>query len=392
MSSEDILLVAGEASGDLHGARLLSELRKLRPQLRAFGLGGDELHAAGFDRICHSSDISVVGITEVLTILARARRIFATLLREAERREASAAILIDFPDFNLRLAKALKKRGLTVIYYISPQVWAWRQGRVKTISKVVDDMLVLLPFEVDFYKGHGIEAIHVGHPLVDEVPSLPQVWDQPRSDERFHIALLPGSRRSEVRVLLPILLEAARRLRKRLPCRFSLIRAASLSQDEIAARASTVDDLEIVSTDRFATLATCHLALCAAGTATLEVGLLGTPMIVTHRVGGWTYRLGRLLVDLPYASLVNLLLDREAVPELLQWKARPDTLCEEAVALLGDEDRLGRIRRDLGELRQRIGPPGASRRAALEIIRRLEGPDAPLPTPAAAKEQQRDPF
>ena len=180
----DLLVVAGEASGDLHGARLLTSLREMAPGLSAFGLGSQELRAAGMEPIANSAEISVVGITEVVRILPRAREIFRALLAEVDRRGARTALLIDFPDFNLRLAKALKSRGVRVLYYISPQVWAWRRGRVRTISRVVDAMYVILPFEVDFYRRHGVEAIEVGHPLVDEVPQLEQTWNRVRGRTR----------------------------------------------------------------------------------------------------------------------------------------------------------------------------------------------------------------
>ncbi len=370
MGSKDLLLVAGEASGDLHGARLLQQLRNLGFEDEAFGLGGDELKAAGLDSTAHSSEISVVGIIEVLKILRRARQIFAELLEQVDRRRPMAAVLIDFPEFNLRLAKALRQREVPVIYYIGPQVWAWRRGRVKTIARLVDKMLVLFPFEVDFYRHHGVEAIHVGHPLVDEVPQLPQAWDHGvQEGQPFHVSLLPGSRRSEVEVLLPILLAAARRLAEELPVRFSLIRASTISRQELEAELEHSGlSVTLVSADRFRTIASSHLALCAAGTATLEVGLLGTPMIVTHRVHLGSYLLGRLLVRLPYASLVNLLLDQEAVPELLQRRARPDQISRQAVDLLTDRDKIRQVRTSLSGLRERIGPPGASRRAAEEVL------------------------
>ncbi len=378
MGSKDLLLVAGEASGDLHGARLLQELRNLGFEDEAFGLGGDELKAAGLDSTAHSSEISVVGIIEVLKILRRARQIFAELLEQVDRRRPMAAVLIDFPEFNLRLAKALRQREVPVIYYIGPQVWAWRRGRVKTIARLVDKMLVLFPFEVDFYRHHGVEAIHVGHPLVDEVPQLPQAWDHGvQEGQPFHVSLLPGSRRSEVEVLLPILLAAARRLAEELPVRFSLIRASTISRQELEAELEHSGlSVTLVSADRFRTIASSHLALCAAGTATLEVGLLGTPMIVTHRVHLGSYLLGRLLVRLPYASLVNLLLDQEAVPELLQRRARPDQISRQAVDLLTDRDKIRQVRTSLSGLRERIGPPGASRRAALQVLSYLTGGSA----------------
>jgi lipid-A-disaccharide synthase len=377
-SSPELLVVAGEASGDLHGARLISELRRRVPDLKAFGLGGDEMRAAGLEAVAHSSEISVVGITEVLKILPRARQIFAALLREVDRRRPGLAVLIDFPDFNLRLARKLKERGLKVVYYISPQVWAWRRGRIKAIARLVDRMLVLFPFEVDFYRGHGVDVTHVGHPLVDEVPVLPQAWDR---DEPaggglyggpYRIALLPGSRRSEVEALLPTLLEAARRLAGRLPVEVRIIRAPTISADLLEEEVELAGlPVEVVGEDRFAAVADSHLALCASGTATLEVGLLGTPMIMVYRLASWTYALARLMVHLPNVSLVNLVSGSRVVPELIQGEANPERIAAEAARLLTDAGERNRMREALAGVRGRLGEGGASRRAAAEVAAML---------------------
>jgi lipid-A-disaccharide synthase len=368
-TSRELLVVAGEASGDLHGARLISELRRRVPDLTVFGLGGDEMRAAGLEAVAHSSEISVVGITEALKILPRAREIFAGLLREVERRRPALAVLVDFPDFNLRLAKALKERGVEVVYYISPQVWAWRKGRVKTISRRVDRMLVLFPFEADFYREHGVDVVHVGHPLVDEVPVLPQVWDgEGAVDGPFRVALLPGSRASEVEALLSTLLESVKRLSAQLPVEARIIRAPTIPPEMVEEAVELAGlEVEVVDEDRFAAVADSHLALCASGTATLEVGLLGTPMIMVYRLASWTYALAKLMVRLPNVSLVNLVLDRRAVPELIQGDANPERIASEAARLLTDAGERGRMRAALAEVRGRLGEGGASRRAAGEV-------------------------
>jgi len=370
MNFLSLLIVAGEASGDMHSARLLSEIRRLLPEVRAFGMGGAELRAAGLEVVADSEEISVVGISEALKVLPRAREIFRTLLMEVERRDSGAAVLVDSPDFNLRLAKALKRRGRKVVYYISPQVWAWRRGRVRLIAKVVDKMLVVLPFEVEFYRQHGIDAVHVGHPLVDEVPRLDHVWDRmPDSAGPFNIALLPGSRKSEVESILPTLLEAARELGRHLEVRLKLIKASSLDRAYLETFIESSGlDVEIVENDRFPALADSHLALCASGTATLEVGMVGTPMIVVYRVRPWTYLLGRLLVRLPNVSLVNLVLGKRVVEELIQGSARPARICDEAVRLLTNQDRIRQMRSSLEQLWVRLGESGASRRAAAEVV------------------------
>ncbi|HEY2294316.1 MAG TPA: lipid-A-disaccharide synthase [Thermoanaerobaculia bacterium] len=376
-SSRELLVVAGEASGDLHGARLISELRRRLPDVKTFGLGGDEMRQAGLEPVAHSSEISVVGLTEVLKILPRAREIFADLLREVDRRRPGVAVLIDFPDFNLRLAKELKSRGVEVLYYISPQIWAWRRGRVKTISRLVDRMLVLFPFEVDFYKDHDVDVVHVGHPLVDEVPVLPQAWDRNGAadgsfagpfDGPYRVALLPGSRTSEVEALLPTLLEAVKRLAAELPVEARIIKAPTVPLeliDEAVALAGA--QVEIVEDDRFAAVADSHLALCASGTATLEVGLLGTPMIMVYRLARWTYAFARLVIRLPNVSLVNLVLGRRVVPELIQGEANPERIAAEAARLLTDAGERKRMRAALAEVRGRLGEGGASRRAAEEV-------------------------
>jgi lipid-A-disaccharide synthase len=378
MTSSDLLVVAGEASGDLHGARLLAALGRRLPGIRAFGLGSDQLAAAGLERIADSREISVVGLVEVLSILTRAREIFHQLLAETERRRPRAAVLIDFPDFNLRLARELAWRGVPVVYYVSPQIWAWRRGRVRTIADAVARMLVLFKFEEDFYRAHRVPAVHVGHPLVDEVPEdLPQAWSaEPagRPVDRFRVALLPGSRKSELAALLPAMAGAVARLGARLPIDVRLIRAPSLDP-ELVERAAAEANLsaEIVAEDRLRAVADSHLALCASGTATLETGLLGTPMIVLYRLAPISYLLARLLVRVPHFSLVNLVLERGAVPELLQKEASPERIAGLAERLLTDRRAIARMRSELADLRGRLGAAGASERAAAEVAAVLEG-------------------
>lgn len=377
MTSSDLLVVAGEASGDLHGARLLAALGRRLPGLRAFGLGSDQLAAAGLERIADSREISVVGLVEVLSVLTRAREIFRQLLAETERRRPRAAVLIDFPDFNLRLARELAWRGVPVVYYVSPQIWAWRRGRVRTIADTVARTLVLFRFEADFYRAHGVPAVHVGHPLVDEVPEhLPQAWaSEPvgRPVDRFRVALLPGSRESELAALLPAMAGAVARLGARLPIDVRLIRAPSLDAGLVERAAAAANlSAEIVAEDRLRAVADSHLALCASGTATLETGLLGTPMIVLYRLAPLSYLLARLLVRVPHFSLVNLVLERSAVPELLQKEASPERIAGLAERLLTDRRAIARMRSELAGLRGRLGAAGASERAAAEVATILE--------------------
>ena len=353
-----LLIVAGEASGDLHAARLLAELRRLRPDVEPFGMGGEELAAAGAELLADSHEVAVVGIAEALKVLPRAREVFKLLLAETARRRPPVAVLVDFAEFNLRLARQLAARGVRVVYYISPQVWAWRRGRVRTIARCVERMLVLFPFEETFYREHGVHVDHVGHPLVDEVPELPQAWDAPPpAGEPLRLALLPGSRRSEIEALLPTMLGAAAAMAAELPLAVTLIRAQTVPRElidrHLAAAALPVRVVE--SDDRFATIAASHLALCASGTATLEVGLLRTPLIVVYRLHRWSYLLGRALVKLPYFSLVNLVLGETAAPELLQHDATPERVAAVGLRLLRDAETRDRLRGRLVLLRHRLG-------------------------------------
>ncbi len=329
----------------------------------------------GVELVADVSAISVIGLAEVARVLPEARKIFKKLVARAKADPPDVAVLIDFPEFNLRLAPALRKLGVKVVYYVSPQVWAWRKGRVKSMARSIDRMLVLFPFEEVFYRGR-LEVSHVGHPLVDEVPIRPQVWDSGSEPGPIRIVLLPGSRSSEVKRLLPVLLETAQRLEKDRPdMKVTLIEAATLDSKE-ADRMIGDSGLEVervAEADRFDAIASAHLALCASGTATLEVGLLRTPMIVVYRVGLFSYWLGRMIVKVPFISLVNLVLGRAVVPELIQKEAEARKIGAEALDILNNSARRETMRSALGELRPALGASGASARAASEVAVFLGG-------------------
>jgi lipid-A-disaccharide synthase len=379
-----LLVVAGEASGDLHAARLLTELQRVRPDVRPFGMAGEESARAGVELLAESREVAVVGITEVLRVLPRAREVFDLLVAETARRRPPVALLVDFPEFNLRLVKKLKRLGVRVAYYVSPQVWAWRRGRVRMIARWVDRMLVLLPFEAAFYDSHGVQVEHVGHPLVDEVPELPQAWDAPHAaDGPRRLALLPGSRRSEVEKLLPVMLGAAVELARQVPLCVTLVRAQTIALEQLerhldeAGLAAAGIKVEVVDSEqRFCVVASSHLVLCASGTATLEVALLRTPLLVLYRLHRGSYWLGKLMVRLPWFSLVNLVLDEEVVPELLQAAANPQRIAAEALRLLTDGRARAEMRQRLGEVRGRLGVAGASARAATAVAQLLAAPPA----------------
>ncbi|MBI3184956.1 MAG: lipid-A-disaccharide synthase [Myxococcales bacterium] len=377
MPLEHVMVVAGEASGDQHAADLVAELRRRRPELRFFGMGGPRLAAQGVDLIHHAREISVMGIAEVLPKLPRILQVMDRLQRAAERRKPKLAVLVDVPDFNLRLARQLKRRRVTIAYYVSPMVWAWRQGRTRQIAELVDRMLCILPFEEEFYRGSGVPARYVGSPVLEQVPS-------PAPPEAFRralglevvgpiLALLPGSRPGEIRRILPAMVEAARRIHAARPeVQVVVPVAPSLALEKVRGyfagcglSATFVDGRapEVVGA--------CDVAVVASGTAVLEAGLMLRPMVVVYAVSPLSYAVGRVLVRVPHIALVNLLAGRRVVPELVQGRMTPAAICREVERLWAGPAREEMIVA-LAQVRSKLGPPGAAARAAAEVVQLLE--------------------
>jgi lipid-A-disaccharide synthase len=373
----EVLIVATEASADLHAARALDELRQLRPDLRAFGMGGPRLRAAGLEALHRAEDMSVMGIGEVLPKIPVILRILRDLAAAAEARRPSAALLVDSPDFNLRLAKRLKRAGIKVVYYVSPTVWAWRRGRVKTIARVVDRMLCILPFEERFYEGTGVSARFVGHPLAERPrPEAPALYRARLglAPDRTTIALVPGSRPSEVKRIFPPMLAAAERLRARhADAQFVIPVAPTLSEaalrPHLARHASL--DVKLVPAGMEAAVGAADAALVKSGTSVLETALMLRPMVVVYRLSWLSYAVGRLFVRLAHFALVNLLAGRTLVPELLQRQATPERMAAELEALLADGPARTAQLRGLEEVRASLGEPGAPRRVAEELSRAI---------------------
>jgi lipid-A-disaccharide synthase len=358
------MLVAGEASGDLHAANLLEAVRRIEPGLEGFGVGGERLRAAGLDCVARSEELSVMGLAEVVRELPRLMRLSRRVRREAVARRPDVAVLVDSPDFNLPLAKALRRAGIPVVIYVSPQLWAWRRGRVRRIRRDARRVLCVLPFEVPFYERHGVAAEYVGHPLVDE---LDEVMRQPPARGGDALALLPGSRRHEVEALLPAMAGAAASLQRERPgLHIRLVAAPGLDVGRLRELAAPLDALEVVTADRHRALASCSAALVASGTATLECALLGVPMVVGYRLHGLSYQLARRLVRVPHVALVNLVAGQRIASELVQDAFTEAALVAETRGLLG---AAGAAQREaLAEVRRRLGPPGASERAAVAVL------------------------
>jgi lipid-A-disaccharide synthase len=365
-----LLISAGEASGDQHGARLLAALRKTRPDLCAFGMGGTRLRAEGLSVVVPSESLSVVGISEVfekLPALARARR---ALVQSARRERPDAAILIDFPDFHGFLARRLGPLGIPLIYYVSPQVWAWRRGRARAIARRARRIITLFPFEAEIYRRLGADAVWAGHPLVDEVREGLEKPSPLPPGTRRRLLLLPGSRTAELRRHWPPMSRAAVALAQRLDLELIAVRAAGLP-DELFSGAQE-NGIALVASGMHALLATADLAFVASGTATLEAALCGTPMVVVYKTSRTSFAVGKILVRVPWISLANIVAGEEVVPELLQDEVNADRLESEGAALLESPERLRRMREGLARVSSRLGPPGGSERAAAAVLEALD--------------------
>lgn len=373
-----ILIIAGEASGDLHGANLVKALHERAPDLKVYGVGSRKMREAGVTMLADASEISVVGATEVLTHIGAIYSVYAKLKRFLREERPDLLVLIDFPDFNILTGKAAKKLGIPVLYYISPQVWAWRKGRVKTIAKLVETILVVFPFEVDLYQRTGVDVRFVGHPLADVVDS-PYTRDEAcrqlglRQDRRT-IALLPGSRRKEVMHLFPDMLRAAKILRGRYPdLQFILPVAPTLDRKFVEAFVENSGvPLTIVDGRVYDVLRASDAAMVTSGTATLETGLMAVPMVIVYRASRLTYWIGRMLISVRNFGLVNIVAGRAVVPELLQDEATPERIAEELGTILADPEKHRRITEELVRVRKVLGEGGASRRAAAAVIELLE--------------------
>ncbi|MEW6333067.1 MAG: lipid-A-disaccharide synthase [Thermodesulfobacteriota bacterium] len=370
MKARKILIVAGEASGDLHGGNLVRALHELDPALQFYGVGGARMKAAGVRLIADAADMAVVGLTEVVFKLGLLLKVMHRLKASLKTEPPDLVILIDYPDFNLSIARAARKQGIRVLYYISPQVWAWRKGRIAAIRSSVDRMAVILPFEKEFYREAGMDVTFVGHPLLDEVKKKYRRREALRrfglKDEALTVALLPGSRRSEVARLLPEMLQACRILEDRLsPLQFILPMAGTLDpglvQDIL--RQFPVQ-VSVVRDEIYDAVAVSDVAIVASGTATLETALLEIPMVVVYKVSAPSYAIGRRVIHVEHISLANLIAGRQVVPELIQDEAHSERIADEVRQLLVRAEKRRAMKAALAEIRGKLGAPGASQRTA----------------------------
>ncbi len=377
MSCDNVLVLAGEASGDQHAAALVNELKGLRPNLHVWAVGGERLEQAGTRILVKSSELSVVGITEVFNHLRPILSAYKKITRWLSNVRPNLLILVDFPEFNLLVARKAKALGIPVFYYISPQIWAWRQKRVKRIKRLVDKMAVILPFEKDFYRRHGMDVEFVGHPLLDSVKTRMKrdeffsQFDIPPS--RRLVCLLPGSRAGEIKRHIELFLETVVMLSNKVPGLWFCLPIAPGLQDTTLSllkrkiegfNASTGPEIYLVEGQAYEAMSASELIVAASGTVTLEAAILRVPMIVTYKVSPLSYQLGKKLVKVDWVSLVNLIAGREVVPEFLQDNASPEYLSETAKDLLEDHRAREKMISGLEEVVRSLGDPGAAKRAA----------------------------
>lgn len=369
----NIFISAGEASGDLHGSHLARAIWSIDPHMSISCLGGPHMEAESVPVVVDNRKISVVGGTEVISHVRSIYHAWAKIRSHLVASRPALVVLIDFPDFNLFLARFAKKIGARVFYYISPQVWGWRVGRVRKIRKLVDRMAVILPFEKAFYASHGMEVDYVGHPLVDIMAGVPE---KTQCDRVYHgidgplVGLLPGSRPGEIRLLFDILMDAGRIIHRSLPAaRFIMPLAPSLERADMEKRAAAWSlPMQVVQNDTYRAIRACDLILTASGTVTLEAALLETPMIVFYKLSKLSTQIGRLLIRAKFAALPNLIADREIAPEFVRQGPTAARLAECALRLLTNPPLLDEQRLEFKRIRALLGAPGISARVARLVL------------------------
>jgi lipid-A-disaccharide synthase len=368
-----VLLIAGEASGDMHGAGVVRELKKVLPGVETFGVGGDAMAAEGMRLVRHIRDVSFMGLVEVIRNLGTIRDLEADLRGALEPAPPDAAVLIDYPGFNLRFARFLKRKQVPVLYYISPQVWAWHKGRVKTMRGLVDLMNVVFPFEVDIYRREGIPVEFVGHPLVERIGA-----SQERAAFRSALSvpaggrllgLFPGSRLQEVERIFPVMLDAAKRVRQRTGAVVAVGVASNLGRDSLERHCGAYPDVQLVERQTYDLMQHADAGIVTSGTATLEMGWFGTPMAIVYRTSLITYAVGRMLVDVPAIGLANIVAGHRVVPEFIQHQMTAEALVPAVSRMLDDPAYREEMIRGLSVIRERLGGPGASARVAANVLR-----------------------
>ncbi len=368
--------MAGESSGDLHGASLIRELKKLDKDISVFGIGGNKMKAEGMETIYHINQVSFLGFVEVLKHIPFMQKVKAELVIEALKREIKTAVLIDYPGFNLQIANELKPHGINLIYFISPQVWAWGAGRIHKIKKLINKMLVILPFEEKLFSDAGIDTEFIGHPLLEQVANYnfltkEELFAKYNLDSNKEILLvLPGSRKQEVKMLFPTVINAA----EKLAAEFNLQTVVACSEDideKVFSELSPASNYKLIKGSTYDLLKYSKFGIIKSGTSTLEAGLFELPMIIVYRTNNLTFEIGKRVVKLDRIGLVNIVLNEMVVPELLQKDAGTDNIIKKCREILSSKEKYNSIKEKLGKLKENLGTQGASKRAAESVFKMM---------------------
>jgi lipid-A-disaccharide synthase len=381
-----IVIIAGEASGDLHGSGLVRELKRISPDLEIFGMGGNKMRKEGVELLFHIDQLSVMGFWEVMKNFGFIRRVMKTMIAAVEARKPDLAVLIDYPGFNLRFARKLKSLGLPIAYYVSPQVWAWGGNRVKKMQNLIDRMTVVFPFEKPIYDKFNIPCEFVGHPLLEVTRSVLSEEDfQKKFDLRKNdvvIGLLPGSRWQEVEKILPLMLESCRRLSPRVRNIKLILGLAPTIKKEKLESITSLSNLPLALAEdlTYDVMKHSHLLLITSGSATLECAILGTPFLVLYRTSFWTYLVAKSLIRIPHIALANVVAGKKVVPEFIQKKAVPQKIADEMYDILNDQKRYKSMQSELEKVKGKLGEEGASGKAAQIVLGMLHPEENRVPS------------
>lgn len=363
-----IMLIAGEASGDAHGGRLVAALKTLNPQVECFGIGGRSMAACGCEILFDANLISVVGLVEVIKHYPVIKHAWDTAVNALKERQPDLLILIDYPGFNLRLAKKAKAMGIKVLYYVSPQIWAWHQSRIHKIKETVNHMVVIFPFEVAFYQNAGVPVSYFGCPIVENVVAQDKYTARQElglAENAVVVGLLPGSRESEISRLLPTLMATAQKILVRYPqAKFLLPVASSLDETDFTPYLNVDIPLTLIKRDAHTAMAACDVLIGSSGTVTLEAAILGVPMVIIYKMNALTYWLAKKLIKVKYIGLSNLLADKAITPELIQADANPDRIAAAALRFIDDKQYSEVTRQELQKVREQLGAPGTALKVA----------------------------
>ena len=369
-----IMISVGEASGDLHGASVANALKLLQPDVQLVGMGGQAMREAGVDIVYDIADLGVIGFVEVVKNLRRLFKLRDFLSDYMEQERPDVLVIIDYPGFNVRLAKVAQQKGIPVVSYISPSAWAWGKGRAKELAQIVERVAAIFPFEADVYREAGAKVTFVGHPLLDIVkPAMERdeaLLHFAAQSDQYHILLMPGSRQQEISSLLPDMLAAGEKIVEQVPnCQFFLPVASTISREMLQ---NIIDKYKVPVTltigNNYDLMNICDLAIASSGTATLETSLMKVPTVIVYRLAALTYILGKLLVKIPNIGLPNIIAGRRIMPELLQSEVTPDNIARQSIALLTDRTVREQAMTDLAEVREKLGETGAVNRVAQVIM------------------------